>query len=301
MVNKDTKIWSFKYEPNKFNDLILNKDIKIKLRKALKEVPNLMIYGTPGVGKGTFANILLKYTKYNSLWINASDHTGIDFIRDTVKPFANAASLTDMKIIVMNESDSLTAGNQGSQKMLKQLMEDVHKITRFIFLTNDITIMMDELQSRCTVIKVDNPPAKEIAKFCVKILLKEKVKFKTKTIVSIVKKCYPDIRKTISALQENSINGNLISDNTSSSEPLWEKIMNLSIQGNIEEVRKEIKSNYIDYNLLFKYFYDNSGRFKEPGGAILTIGDHLRWNRTYPIPEINFMHMIVNMIYENII
>lgn len=300
-MKNNKAIWTFTHEPSKFEDLILNNNIKPKLKKALNEVPNLMLYGTAGVGKGTFTNIILKHTRYSKLWINASDHTGIDFIRDTVKPFANAASLTDMKIVVMNEADSLSRGPQGAQKMLKQLIEDVHKITRFIFLTNDITLMMDELQSRCTVLKVDNPPAKEIAKFCIKILKKEKVKYQMKTVVSIVKKCYPDIRKTIWALQENTINGKLLGDKISSSEGLWKQILNMTIQQNIEGIRKELKSNYIDYTLLYQYFYENVGEFKEPGGAILTIGEHLNWNRTYPIKEINFMHMIINMIFEKII
>ena len=300
MIDK-TDIWSFVHEPSNFGDLILNHDIKPKLKKALDEMPNLMLYGTAGVGKGTFANIILKHTGYSKLWLNASDHTGIEFIRNTVKPFSNAASLTDLKIVVMNEADSLTRGPQGAQKMLKQLIEDVHKITRFIFLTNDITLMMDELQSRCTVLKVDNPPAKDIAKFCIKILKKEKVNYQMKTVVSIVKKCYPDIRKTIQALQANSINGKLLGDKIHSSEGLWKKILNLTLKQDIEEVRKELKSNYIDYPSLYQYFYDNAGEFKEPGGAILTIGDHLRWDRTYPISELNFIHMIVNMIFEKII
>jgi len=299
---KNTTIWTFRHEPSNFDDLILNDDIKPKLKKALDEVPNLMLYGTAGVGKGTFANIILKHTGYSKLWINASDHTGIDFIRDTVKPFANAASLTDMKIVIMNEADSLTRGNQGAQKMLKQLMEDVHKITRFIFLTNDITVMMDELQSRCgEVLKVDNPPAKEIAKFCIKILKKEKVKYNIKTVISIVKKCYPDIRKTIQVIQGNSINGKLLGDKIHSDEGMWKKILSMTIQQNIDEIRKELKSNYIDYTSLYQYFYENADKFKEPGGAILTIGEHLQWDRTYPIKEINFMHMVVNMIFENII
>jgi replication-associated recombination protein RarA len=58
-------LWTFKYEPKKFDDMILNEDIKPKLKKAIEEVPNIMLYGTAGVGKGTFTNILLKETGYD--------------------------------------------------------------------------------------------------------------------------------------------------------------------------------------------------------------------------------------------
>jgi len=52
---------------------------------------------------------------------------------------------------------------------------------------------------------------------------------------------------------------------------------------------------------LYKYFYENVGEFKEPGGAILSIGEHLKDNRDYPIKEICFIHMVVNMIYDKVI
>ena len=297
----DREIWSYKFEPKEIKGMILNREIKPKLEKSLKEVPNLMLYGNAGVGKSTFAHILLNYTKYSKLWINASDHSGIDFIRDIVKPFSTSASMTDMKIVVLNEADSLSRGAQGAQKMLKQLMEDVQQITRFVFLTNDITLMMDELQSRCNVIKVDNPPAQDIAKFCINILRKEKIRYKTETVVSIVKKSYPDIRKAVDSLRENVIGGKLMGDAISSSEGLWKRILDSTLRGDIDTVRKELKSNYIDYPSLYKYFYENVGEFKEPGGAILAIGEHLKYNRDYPIKEINFIHMVVNMLFDKVI
>ena len=87
----------------------------------------------------------------------------------------------------------------------------------------------------------------------------------------------------------------------SSSEGLWKKILKLTLEQDVDEIRKELKSNYIDYTSLYQYFYENADVFSEPGGAILTIGDHLRWDRTYPIKEVNFMHMIINMIFEKVI
>jgi len=292
------EMWEFKYAPKNFKEMILNDNIKPKLKKALDEIPNLMIYGTAGVGKGTFANILLDETglkKDGSMWINASDETGIDMVRSKIKPFATSFGMTDMKIVILNEADSLSQGSQGSQKMLKQLMEDVEKTCRFIFLTNNINLMMDELQSRCDVIKIDNPPAKEIAKYCANILKTEKIRFELKTVINIVKKCYPDIRSTVRCLRENTINGRLTSDHRSSSEGVWEGIFKQILSMDIEGVRKSLRSNYIDYIDLYKYLYDNCDKFKEPGLALLSIGQHLVWDSTVAIKEINFMHMVIEM------
>lgn len=294
-------IWTFKYEPKKFEDMILNDNIKPKLKKAIEEVPNIMLFGKPGVGKGTFANILLRETGFDNMWINASDETGIDTIRDKVRSFSTALGITPLKIVVLNEADSLSQGAQGAQKMLKQLIEDVHKICRFIFLTNNLNLMMEEIQSRCQVITVDNPPIKDIGLFCSKILKAEGVEYQNATLISIIKKCYPDIRKTIWALQENTIKGKLVGDLISTSEALFKEILAKMLVQDVESIRNLLRSNFVDYDQLYEYLYENLGEFSSPGGAILEIGDHARWSKDVANKEINFMHMVFKMIWGKVI
>lgn len=297
------KLWTFKYAPDKIEDMIISEEVKPKLMKAIKEVPNIMLYGTAGVGKGTFANILLKTTGYDHMWINASDETGIDVIREKIQPFATSMPMTKMQLVILNESDSLTSSSkQNSQKMLKQLMEDVHKFTRFVFLTNNINEMIPELQSRCgEVIHVCSPPKKDIGKFALSILRKEKIKFEGSMVMDIIKKCYPDIRKTVLALQGNCIDGELTGSLISLTEGINKRLFQLAIDKDVENLRKELRANYIDYPDLFFYFYENAGEFKKPGQAILEIGEHLNRHTRYPIPEINFMRMVMSMIYQQIL
>lgn len=298
-------LWTFKYEPKNFDDMILNEDIKPKLKNVIEDFdscPGLMLYGTAGVGKGTFANILIKETGFDHMWLNASDETGIDIVRDKISPFSTSMPLSKFQICVLNESDSLTStSKQNAQKMLKQLMEDVHKITRFFFLTNNINEMLPELRSRCWVIGLENPPIKEIGKHALNILRKENIEFEGKDVMDIVKKCYPDIRKTIWSLHENVIDGKLTGSMISATEALNKKIFKLLITQEIDEVRKELRGNYIDYPDLYFYCYENAGRFKKPGNAVLEIGEHLNRHSTYPIPEINFMRMVMSMIYQQIV
>lgn len=294
-------IWVYKYQPEIFEDIIFNEDIRPKLRKAIDEMPNLLLYGSSGVGKGCFANIMLKKENIDNMWINASDESGIDVFRNKIRPFATAMCLKDMKVVVLNECDSMTSGPQGSQKLLRQLMEDTYKLCRFILLCNYDGYIIPEIKSRCQTIKVDNPPAKEIGKLCLKILREEKIKFDPKTMTEIIKKCYPDIRKTINVLQENTVDGKLIGSSLSASEDVFRKILNLILKKDMDGVREELKSNYIPYPELYQFLYENAGEFAQPGGAILMIGKALRWDTTVAIKEINFMEMFVDMLYEKVI
>lgn len=298
-----SKLWTMEYEPQTIDEMILSENVKPKLKKAIQELPNIMLYGTAGVGKGTFANILIRETGYDHMWLNASDETGIDIVRDKIAPFSTSMPMTQMQVVILNESDSLTStSKQNAQKMLKQLMEDVHKITRFVFLTNNINEMLPEIQSRCgEVIHVCSPPKKDIGKFALSILRKEKIKFEGKDVLDIVRKCYPDIRKTILALQGNCIDGELTGSMISLTEGINKKLLQLTIDKDIEELRKELRANYVDYPDLYSYLYENAGDFKQPGKAILEIGEHLFRHVRYPIPEINFMRMVMSMIYQQIV
>lgn len=293
--------WVHKYKPKNFEEIILNEDIKPKLQKALIELPNLLLYGTSGLGKGCFANLFKEMNNIDYMWINASDENGIDIFRNKIKPFATAMCMKDMKIIVLNECDSLTSGPQGSQKLLRQLIEDCYRICRFILICNYENYLIPELKSRFSIIQFGNPPKKEIGKLCLNILRKEKVKFDSKHVIDIITKCYPDIRRTIEALQENVINGKLIGSNVYASEEIFKKILNYMILQDFDNVREELKSNYIAYEYLYEYLYNNAGEFKQPGAAILIIGEYLYRNSSIANKEINFMSMMMEMILKKVI
>ncbi len=300
-MNLRKNLWVYKYQPQTFNEIILNNDIKGKLDKAMNELPNMLLYGTPGLGKGCFANLMILKENIDYMWINASDENGIDVFRNKIRPFATAMCMKELKIVVLNEADSLTSGPQGAQKLLRQLMEDTYKLCRFILICNYEGYIIPEIKSRCQIIQFDNPPKKEIGKLLLRILKTEGVKYESKDVLEIIKKTYPDIRRCINVLQENVIDGKLTGSRVYASEALFEKIFALILKGDIESVREELKSNYIPYPQLYEYLYENAGEFKQPGAAILLIGKYLFQDMSIANKEINFMTMIVNMIYEKVV
>ncbi len=296
----EVEIWSFKYEPKILSEMILNNTVRKKLEKAINEKPNIILYGQPGTGKGTFTNILLKETGCDKLWINASDETSIEMIRSKAKPYSHAPS-PGIKYVIFNESEALSSGKSGAQKMLKELIETVHTRTRFLFMTNEIHNMNKALLSRCMEINLDSPPIGDIGRHLTKILKAEGVTYEKKIFIDIIKTCYPDIRKTIWTMQENTYDGKLNSSDVYSANEIKQEILDSMVVNDIDKVRSTIKNNYINYKQLYEFLFENVDKFKSPGGAILQIGDHLRWNDQVANAEINFVHMMVDMIWKKII
>jgi len=69
----------------------------------------------------------------------------------------------------------------------------------------------------------------------------------------------------------------------------------------LEKIRNTLRSNYIDYVTLYEFLFDNVDKFASPGGAILEIADHIRLDNDVPNKEINFIHMVVQMILSKVI
>lgn len=308
---KERKLWEFVYEPQKFENMILNNNIKGSLKEALEHRPNMLIYGPPGVGKGTFVNVLIKYHGLDNLTlkINASDDTGINPIRDKVKPFAQAMSTGKMKLVYLNESDSLTFGPQGAQKMLRELMEQTQSNTQFILACNYEQYIIPELKSRCQIFNISAPPADEIFKYCKFILKKENIKFSSKSLVKLVKKCYPDIRNTFITLRQNVFNGKLADEIIqSASEALFNQIMS-QMNKDPGEVRKLLKSNSIHYEGLYEHIYkhlmdDSDDRvqiFNDEANAIIHLGESSYRSGIVANKEIEFMRMYFRMIQDKTI
>ena len=294
-MNKLSDMWWYKYNPINFDALILNEDIKPTLKEALEVVPNLLLFGPPGVGKSAFARILLEHTGYDHLWINASKDRGIDVVRELIVPFGTGYSLHPLKIIVINEADQLTPD---AQKSLKEETENIVDLTRFIFITNEVHKIRSEIVSRLWTVEFNKPPVKEIWERLNMILDNEKVEIEKQLLKDVIKECYPDIRKMINALHMSTSRGKIKKVVYNIGEELLSDILAGILKKDVDKIRQLLRSNTINYSELYKYLFDNVGQFRSPGDAVLSIGEAHRWDAMVSIREINFMYMVFKMISE---
>lgn len=295
-------LWEFKYHPQIFEEMILDESIKPKLKKALVEVPNIILSGSPGVGKGTFIDILLRSTKCETMRINGSDETGVDGIRDKVRPFATSVGFSDsINIMYINEADYLS---HNAQAMLRDLMEQVQDITRFVFAVNYHDKLLPELKSRCQFVHFPDPPLKEIAKKCIEILKAEGMEYDVQDVVALCKQTYPDIRHTINTLKENCYEGELSSNLVvSSTNDIYDGLIKIMKTKDASQVRKFLRSNPIDYTRLYNYLYEvimdsEDSVFSNDMKAILTITEAAYRDNFMAIKEINFMNCFMKLLKE---
>ena len=84
---REQMLWVEKYRPHTVNDCILPESLKTTFQKYVnrKEIPNLLLAGSAGVGKTTVAKALCEEVGCDYIIINGSDESGIDTFRNKIK------------------------------------------------------------------------------------------------------------------------------------------------------------------------------------------------------------------------
>ena len=208
-------LWVKKYRPQTVEDCILPDVIKKTFLEFVnrKEIPNLLLSGTAGVGKTTIAKALCNEVGCDFIIINGSDESGIDVLRNKIKNYASSVSLAGgRKVIIIDEADYLNPNS--TQPALRGAIEEFASNCSFIFTCNFKNRIIDPIHSRCTCIdfKLNGSKQKMASQFFKRMewmLEQEGVQYEKEVVAAVVTKHFPDNRRIINELQRYGVGGTI--------------------------------------------------------------------------------------------
>lgn len=199
--------WIEKYRPIKVKDVLLEDILLKRIEKMIehKDLPNIIMTGTPGIGKTTtiycIANeILGENLKDNLLEINASDERGKQTVEIVIKNFCcmKLPSNIKFKLIILDEADNMTPK---AQNLISLLMEHFENKIKFLFTCNDQSKILESIQSKCLILNFKGVDNKKIIQRMKYICDNENVKYDNECLEEITKLSKGDVRNSINILQ----------------------------------------------------------------------------------------------------
>ena len=260
-------LWVEKYRPQTINECILPESMKKTFHEFINsgELPNFLFAGGAGVGKTTVAKALCNEIGAEYLFINGSEESGIDILRNKIKNFASSVSLTDAKkVVILDEADYLNANS--TQPALRGFIEEFSNNCRFIFTCNFKNRIIEPLHSRCAVVefKVDNSEKPKMMsaffKRACSILESECVDYDPQVVAQVIGKYFPDYRRVLGELQRYSVSGKIDADIlVNIGEESFNELVKFMKVKNFTEVRKWVgKNSDMESTELFRKFYDKA-------------------------------------------
>jgi replication factor C small subunit len=301
------ELWVQKYRPTKLEGYVWRDNAQRKQVESWikeKSIPHLLLSGTPGIGKTTMAKILVNEIGIEDadlLEVNASRETGIDFIRDRIIPFISSIAWGPFKVVLLDEADRLSPQAQDS---LKGIIEEYTNYARFILTCNNPNMVVPALHSRCQQFHFTKLDQTEFTARAATILVDENVQFDLDTLDLYVSATYPDLRKCINLLQQNTSDDTLHSPHSEDAGSLDYKfeMVELFKAGKISEARKLLcgKSRPEEMVQIYRWLYDNVSIFGDEymqDKAILKIKQGLVDHTLVSDPEINLSATLINLQY----
>ena len=258
-------LWVEKYRPRTVSDCILPDALKNTFQQYVdrKEIPNLLLCGTAGVGKTTIAKALCEEVGCDYIMINGSDESGIDTFRMKIKNYASTMSFSgSKKVVIIDEADYLNANS--TQPAMRNAMEEFAHNCTFIMTCNYKNRIIEPLHSRCAVVEFKLKPedkpkmATQFMKRAATILKTEGVEFDVKVLAEVIKKHFPDYRRVLNELQRYAVSGNIDTGILSSVADISISELVKSLKDkNFSSMRKWVSDNGDDTSRSIRKIYDS--------------------------------------------
>lgn len=198
--------WAQKYRPQQLEDMVLPPAIMEKLISLRDRQTglHLLLYGSAGTGKTTAAKLINPDGNY---FLNCS----LDNSHYTVEKIARnitSAMLGDgLRIVILDEADYLT---DKAQAALRGVIEQCSSDNMFVFTANDKSKLIGPLHSRLHAMNFSHISGnvelmQAMTNRVMDILQNEGVEIDRRIVETVVRECYPDMRRVLMRLQAESL------------------------------------------------------------------------------------------------
>lgn len=302
-------LWVEKYRPKTVADTILPEDLKKIFQQFVdqKNIPNLILSGTAGVGKTTVAKAMCEELGCDYIVINGSMNGNIDTLRNDISQFASSVSLMGgRKMVILDEADYLNA--QSTQPALRNFMEEFSANCGFILTCNFVDRIIEPLHSRCSVVKFKIPKselpnlAKQFLQRVCRILETESVPYEKPVVAEVIKSHFPDWRRVINELQKYSATGSIDAGILRNfTDTALTKLIGYMKDKNFTAVRKWVGESDMESTEFFRAFFDKAENYIAAGSVpmlVLHLAKYQYQNAFAADTEINLVACLTEIMAD---
>ena len=188
VVLKNTEINSTfiqKYKPYYIDDFCLDTKL-VSVLKLFLEIDklNILFVGNSSIGKTSLLHALIReyyglkktdsMPENNILFINNIKEQGIQYFRNEMKTFCQSHSSIygKKKLVIIDDIDNI---NEQSQQVFRNYIDKYSNNIHFISVCSNIQKVIESIQSRLQIIKINNPTNENLVNIMNKIITNENI------------------------------------------------------------------------------------------------------------------------------
>lgn len=303
-----------KLRPKEIKHMILSERIRDMFQDS-DDLQNYLFHGSPGFGKTTLALILAK--KYPYKYINISDQSSVEVVRNEISDFCRTLSVLDgdtskFKVVILDEFDG--ASDQ-FYKALRGSIEEFSKNTRFIATCNYLEKIPEPVRSRFQEIGFDPINSKEMESVKVEwskrvslIINKIGMSIDDSALSLFVEKNFPDMRSALNQIQAwknqkiNEINPEVLNSNIGGYNDFYKLIMEnkdsvenyiyivSNYSNKIDDVMKALGSDFPNWIIS-----ENKKYAKLIPGIIILVAQHQAQRNQVIDPVVSLLSLVYSI------